>query len=274
MSNCIICGGLTRYFFSKEYTTEPYASFMHKLGTVEYRQCQHCGFVLSATHAQANHHDWQELNALHHNYVETHFGCDNIPNQPPYLEQASMLALLKGHGLISMQSGVDFAGGYGRLSGILHQYFALELPVYDPFVQNKNGQVNYLEHLAPHGMDLVVNSAMFEHIRCREDLDQINRVVADSGALVLHTVICENIPNDPHWFYLDPPVHSAFHTNKSMSVLMEQWGYVASIYSVKAKSWCLLKQDLDDGERAIAKINEELQQPFFIYKKGFVDYWK
>jgi hypothetical protein len=218
MSNCIICHGRTAFYFKKHYTTEPYASFMQQLGAVEYVKCENCGFVLSQTHSNASPHDWEELNLLHHNFVENSFGCNNIPNQPPYIEQASLLALLKGNGLVSMKHCVDYAGGYGRLSGILQKYFALELPVYDPFVQNKNSKVNYVDKVDPASMDLVVNSAMFEHVRCRQDLEQINQVVADIGTLFLHTVICENIPKDPDWFYLDPPVHSAFHTNGAMGL--------------------------------------------------------
>ena len=64
---------------------------------------------------------------------------------------------------------------------------------------------------------------MFEHITCRNDLEKINKSVAEEGCLILHTVICERIPNDCDWFYLDPPVHCAFFTNKSMDILMQQW---------------------------------------------------
>jgi hypothetical protein len=72
-------------------------------------------------------------------------------------------------------------------------------------------------------------------------------------------------------------VHTAFHTNKSMSILMEQWGYAASIYSPQAKSWFLFKNDspvLQNLESTINSINRELQTKYFYYKNGFVDYWK
>ena len=41
---------------------------------------------------------------------------------------------------------------------------------------------------------LVINSAMFEHVRKREELERINDLVAKSGILMIHTVVCENIP--------------------------------------------------------------------------------
>lgn len=124
---------------------------------------------------------------------------------------------------------------------------------------------------------LVINSAMFEHIRERFDLDAVDKLVSDAGVLMLHTVVCENVPADPNWFYLVPMVHTAFHTNKSMSVLMDQWGYRSSIYCPSAKSWFLFKSGapgVDELEGAVDLINQELKMKFFFYSKGFMDYWK
>jgi hypothetical protein len=124
---------------------------------------------------------------------------------------------------------------------------------------------------------LVINSAMFEHILERKHLDEVNDLVDFDGTLMLHTLVCEKVPTDPNWFYIKPIVHTAFHTNKSMEILMKQWNYVASIYSPQAKSWFLFKKDspfIYDLEHTIEKINRELQKKYFYYKNGFVDYWK
>jgi hypothetical protein len=93
------------------------------------------------------------------------------------------------------------------------------------------------------------------------------------SVLIIHTVICGNIPMDSNWFYIDPPVHAAFHTNKSMSILMEQWGYKASVYCLSAKSWVLFKEPKGVKEK-VCNINKELQTQYLVYKDGFVDYWK
>jgi hypothetical protein len=90
----------------------------------------------------------------------------------------------------------------------------------------------------------------------------------------LHTVICENIPYDENWFYLEHPVHCAFHTNKSMNILMKQWGFVSSIYSPQAKFWVLFKEEPKDLDVKISYVNTLFQHEILIYKKGFVDYWK
>ena len=118
---------------------------------------------------------------------------------------------------------------------------------------------------------------MFEHVLDRESLDKINKLVGDKGVLMLHTLVCESVPKDPNWFYMNPMVHTAFHTNKSMGILMEQWGYSASLYSPQAKSWFLFKREspmLGDLDEISKKINNELQVKYFYHKNGFVDFWK
>ena len=121
---------------------------------------------------------------------------------------------------------------------------------------------------------MVLNSALFEHLFTRDSFDEINNLVSGNGFMIIHTVICENIPQNENWFYMDPPVHCAFHTNKSMSILMSQWNYEASIYCSSAKSWILIKKAKSSIEEKIESLNRELQTEYFIYKKGFVDYWK
>jgi hypothetical protein len=87
-------------------------------------------------------------------------------------------------------------------------------------------------------------------------------------------VVCENIPDDPNWFYFKPPVHSAFHTNKSMGILMEQWNYMSSLYCPSAKTWILFKKEPIDLYGFMDRINRDFQTDYLYYKKGFVDYWK
>ena len=105
-------------------------------------------------------------------------------------------------------------------------------------------------------------------------MENLNRLVDDDGVLILHTVVCERIPKNSEWFYLRPPVHCAFHTNKSMEQLMQQWNYQSSIYCPSSKCWLLFKKDSDDIIKKIKKVNTEFETHYFVYKKGFVDYWK
>lgn len=269
---CIICNSDSHYYFSKQYTEPPFDEFMRDIGKVDYYKCQRCGFVLSKTHSELDESRWSELNISFHKYHEKSEHYRSI-NQPPYAEQALMISILGKNGIIDTDSMIDYAAGYGRLSLLLSKYFGLSLSLYDPYVQT-NDSSRYVNRKDLKTYKTVINSAMFEHVLNRNDLDQINVIVAPKGCLIIHTVICENIPRDPDWFYFQPPVHTAFHTNMSMEILMKQWGYNVSIYSPKSKSWILLHEDIDNVERKITRINEELQDNWFYCKNGFVDYWK
>lgn len=266
---CIICGESADFYFSKSYSTTPFKDLLPE--EVHYYKCLNCGFVLSKTHADFDKEKWTALNESFHHWIEQPEN-DLEGNQPPYAEQAMMLSLLGKNDIIKTDNMLDYAAGYGSLSRIADKYFGIKLPIYDPFVQSHDARYVATEDLQTYSA--VINSAMFEHITSREDLEGLNKLVAADGCLIIHTVICENVPKDANWFYLYPPVHTAFHTNKSMEILMKQWGYESSIYSPISKCWILLKNPIEAVEEKIVALNRELQTSWFIAKDEFVDYWK
>lgn len=245
---------------------------MREIGPVDYYKCENCGFVLSKTHLQLDENKWNNLNSEFHHYIENSDNEKGI-NQPPYAEQAMMLSFLGRNGIVRTDSMLDYAAGYGTLSKILSKYHDIELPIFDPYVHADNSG-RYIDKTELKTYKTVINSAMFEHVLRREDLDRVNDIVDDDGSLIIHSVVCENVPNDPNWFYLCPPVHTAFHTNKSMGILMNQWGYKSSIYCPQAKCWVLSRMRFKDIEESVSLINKELQTKWFHCKDGFVDYWK
>jgi len=269
--NCIICNHPMKYFFSKSYDGTPYQELMTKIGDVDYYKCEHCGLVLSKTHGDLSHAEWVMLNNQFHHLLEN---TTSSINQPPYIHQAMMLNVLSKNNIVDMNSCIDYAGGYGTLSRVLAKYSDLHLPVYDPYVRDEK----FSEYVDKEDLTVyktVVNSALFEHLLNRQSFDEINSLVSnDEGAMVIHTVICENIPKNPDWFYLDPPVHTTFHTNKSMEFLMKEWGYKSSIYCLSAKSWVLLKVAAEEVKEKVIQVNDELQEEYLILREGFVDYWK
>ncbi len=269
---CIICGGVCEFYFSKTYVEPPFSEYMKDIGTISYFRCTGCGFCFSKTHREISKSQWSELNRKFHHYLEQ--DGDAKINQPPYGEQALMFALLMKNGLIQSDSVLDYAAGYGTLRSVLKKYFDIDIFVYDPYVSSPNADGLTFAPLADKSFNTVINSAMFEHVLHREDLDIVNALVAEQGCLVIHTVVCEKIPCDPSWFYLRPPVHTAFHTNRSMGILMAQWGYQSSIYCPQAKCWVLFKRPYRDIQHAVAGINKELQSTWFHGKDGFLDYWK
>jgi len=272
---CIICASPTTYYFSKTYTEKPFDLFMKDIGPVDYHKCGACGFVLSKTHRDLSKSRWEKLNHDLHHYNEDPTTAKSF-NQPPYAEQALMLAILNANKIIDMSRALDYAAGYGSLAKILDKYFGIRLPIFDRYVTaiEMSGDDRYVAEPDLGTYKTVINSAMFEHVLSRDHLDEVNALVDSNGVLVLHTLVCENIPKDPNWFYLAPPVHTAFHTNRSMQILMEQWGYAASLYAPHSKCWVLLKKEPINLAQKIAMLNAELQTQWFVYKKGFVDYWK
>jgi hypothetical protein len=269
---CLVCSSNCELYFSKTYTERPIDGFMRDIGPVDYHKCTHCGFVLSETHRNLGEREWSELNHRFHHYIEDPESSNAI-NQPPYAEQAMMLKMLGKTGLINTDTMLDYAAGYGTLSGILCKYFNLEMPIFDPYIKDE-GSSRYVAREDLGTYKTVINSAMFEHVLERAHLDELFNLVDSDGCLIIHTVVCENVPKDPEWFYLRPPVHTAFHTNKSMNILMEQWGFKSSIYSPPAKSWVLLTEEVAAVEGQVAALNEELQAKWFYSKAGFMDYWK
>ena len=272
---CMICHSKTSYFFSKKYQSFPDSPFKDRL-KVDYWKCKNCGFVFSKTHQEMTLDQWQELNFSAHHYFENHLEGQAI-NQPPYADQALALSLLARNGIVDVKGALDYAAGYGTFSRLLSKYFDIGINIFDSYVRSESEGLKYVaeEDLAKY--KLVINSAMFEHVLSRSDLDRVDNLVTDDGVLMIHSVICERIPKDSNWFYLAPIVHTAFHTNKSMAILMEQWGYAASIYSPQAKSWFLFKANcsqLNGLEKMAGGINKEIQTKYFYFKPGFVDYWK
>lgn len=270
--NCLICDSPMEYYFSKSYAETPFAELMRDIGVVELHRCPRCGFVGSKTHQSLADGPWNRLNAGFHHALEANPEAFEI-NQPPYAEQALMLSLLVKNGLIEPTGLLDFAAGYGTLSRILARYFHIEMAIHDPYV-NAGDTSRYVHAPQPGAYSTVLNSAMFEHVRTRRDLDAVNALVADNGVLIIHTVVCERVPKDPEWFYLRPPVHIAFHTNNSMKLLMQQWGYRASLYCPKAKCWVLLREPFHVIGRLAEAVNKELQSTWLLGKDGFTDYWK
>lgn len=273
---CLICKAEAEFFFSKRYNEEPFKSFMEEIGEVQYYKCPNCGFTMSKTHYEMDTQQWEKLNLDYHTYSEKKKSKSQKRgelNPPPYLDQAVLLKTLSTNNIIDTESILDFAGGHGTLSKIVDKYFNISLPIYDPYMNEENGRT-YISKEDLKVYKSVINSALFEHITSREDLEEINQLVDQNGCMIIHSVIAENIPNDVNWFYIKIPVHCTFHTNRSMEILMEQWGYKCSLYCPISKCWILFKLKPENIKEKIEAINKEFQAEYLIYKDGFVDFWK
>lgn len=185
--------------------------------------------------------------------------------------QATVIADLFALGLIPKNlPWIDFAAGGGQLSSALRAKSDAVLLNFDRYMQSP--PPNPIGEPAPGNFDLVVTTSVFEHLRTRDELDSVNALVSQSGVMALHTLVREEIPRDPDWFYL-LPVHCSFFSNKSMSTLFNQWGYKSSIYNLDSRLWLFFKRPAIDLTPVIEYANSRGVHRY-ILSDGFEAYWK
>lgn len=260
---CMVCSRNMEFYFAKRFDSDG-------LGEAEYYRCPRCGFSASKTHLEMPEADWVRLNTGWHD--ANNLRQDNPWNRSQrHFNQALMIALMHRHGLIPGGKWLDYASGQGGLSRQLHAHFGLELESFDKFVQPTSFPIS-ASQLVERSYSLVTNTAMFEHARDRQTLDEIEAYVGQGGCLGLHTLVRGEIPADPEWMYL-LPVHCAFFTNSSMAILMQQWGYSCSVYNEHAKMWIWFKSDPRAIEDKTAELNRSMGWAYLHFKAGFMDFW-
>lgn len=217
---------------------------------------------------------WAEIN---HEYHARYQGTDTNIDDPNWIPRLNAQASLIKHslkiGLLNnSRPWLDYACGDGKLSEMLSRLGDIHLAKYDEYMAGATGYLNAKE-LTPQKFGLVITTSVFEHLSKREHLNAIDALVAEDGVLGLHTLVRECIPLEPSWFYL-LPVHCAFHTNRSMQILMSQWGYTCSVYNVESRLWFLFRGNDSTIEQISTANNNHSNSPYLLFKNGFVDYWK
>ncbi len=263
---CIICSGRMEFYFSKDFDA-------FGLGKVDYWRCRDCGFSMSRTHAEMTRAEWESLNRQYHS---TYQAKDSNADDPRWTErlqsQATVLADAVQVGLLNGDGRwLDYACGDGKLSELLRSD-GITLEKYDRYMSRQEGYLRD-DEITARGFDFVITTSVFEHFTKREEFDSVESLVSANGVLGLHTLVREDIPCDSSWFYL-LPVHCAFHTNRSMALLLEQWGYASSVYNVDSRLWLLFKKPASDMRHRVDAANRRVRKPTYILKDGFVDYWK
>jgi hypothetical protein len=248
--DCMICDSLSKYAFSKEFS-------QFGLRKVDYWTCTACGFTISKTHKEMSKEQWETLNRECHAIYQ---GSDNNLSDPRWLERlnAQTASIQKAHsvGLLpDERAWLDYACGDGKLSTLLKATYGLDLLNFDSYMKNSP---DYLD-----ADDFVITTSVFEHLTERRHFNAIESLVSTTGVMGIHTLVRETIPTDPEWFYLQA-THCAFHTNRSMQILFDQWGYRHSAYHVESRLWLWFKTKIE--------LNTNCED--FIYSDKFVDYWK
>jgi len=216
--------------------------------------------------------EWVDLNYRCHADYQ---GQDTPPDRDPrWIERLHDEAVCV-HGL--WQAGVlphklpwvDFGCGDGKLADQLGRR-GVPVLKFDRYM----GDDSYLteEQLAATRYEVVLNTAVFEHLRRRPQLDEIAGLIAPGGVFALHVLVREEIPPDPDWFYLHA-AHCSFFTNRSMQILFDQWGFYSSLYHVESRLWFWFRQEPEPLQRFLDR-PERFVRGEICYKKGFADYWK
>ncbi len=263
---CEICRGACRFDFTKRFDS-------FDLTDVEYWRCEDCGFVLSRTHAEMSPEAWTELNQRCH---ETYQGHDENRLDPRWktrmAAQARVVSELSNAGLLDPQGPwLDFGCGDGSLSDLLAADYGLSLSRYDKYMARDDAYLRD-EDLQPAAFDFVFTSAVFEHFTRRAQWDAVEALVSPQGAFGVCTLVAEHVPNDPDWFYLEPP-HCAFFSNAAMDRLFRDWGYRCSIYNLAARLWIWFRSNPGAVAAKVDQLNGAGLGPY-LFQEGFLDYWK
>ncbi len=265
--NCVICNSPTKPFLSKNF-------IQFDLGKIDYVKCVNCGFVISKTHYEMTDAEWENLNQK---WVSLYQGSDFNPEDPRWMErlnnQANIIGDIAELGLLPAGDWLDYGAGDGKLADALKQRFNLDFNKYE----HSSNRKDYLsdEGLRPGRFSFLLNTSVMEHLRSRAALDGLFDLMSKNGVMGIHTLVMENIPHDTEWFYL-LSVHCSFYTNMAMQILFEQKGYTCSIYNVASRLWFWFKQPAEAIKPAIEQANKRNKGEFYhyIFKEGFVDYWK
>lgn len=266
--SCLVCGGASSTFMQKHFE-------QFNLGRVDYDRCGHCGFVFSRTHYEMTDEQWENLN---NQWVSLYQGTDENPEDPRWMErlaaQSAIIGDVANLGLLPKGRWLDYGAGDGKLANSLTKDYGLAIEKYE---HSSNPAQGYLraDALKAKVFSMVMHTAVMEHLRFRKQLDGIFDLVSDDGAMILHTLVAEHVPQNPYWFYL-LSVHCSFFTNRSMQILFEQKGYRCSVYNVASRLWVWFKQPASVIRPTIEKANAQTRDPMYqyIFAEKFVDYWK
>lgn len=243
---CPVCGAPLAPAFAKDFSWED-------LGRVDYDRCTACGFTRSRTHAEMDDVRWTRLNAAFHEQRDAAAGRSTPARWRERADGyvAAIRAAREAGALSTARPWLDYGAGGGHLTELIEAATGQEILRYEPFCPGSGGTWVDAAELRPGSCDLVVNTAMFEHVRDRETLDHVAGLVSPDGALALHTVIVDRVPDDPEWFYL-LPVHCAFFTNAAMRRLCADWGFHSSAFYRPGKMWLLFRRKFDQLPPALS----------------------
>jgi hypothetical protein len=262
---CFACGASTIL-----HTIKPWHG-QFGLEDVLLSRCTRCGLVQSETHYAMSDAEWERLNIECHALYQ---GTDDNPTDPRWLErmtaQRDLLKIIDEAGIAPAgKPWLDWGAGDAKLSEML-ETVGVELNSYDAYMSG--GRHLATSDLAERAFGLVISTSVFEHVRSIEALDAMEKLVAEDGIFAIHTLIAEEVPADPDWFYYQAP-HVTFFTNAAMELMLERWGYRSSVYHLPSKLWLCFRAPEARAREVADILNEATGSRDAHPGSGFVGYW-
>ncbi len=221
------------------------------------------------------------LNRIQHSYIDS--GVDE--GDPKWLQrttnQADMFAELFLEDIFTEKMKcVDYACGAGKISEIFNMKVMKSRPnlinqimKYEKYTNFANNPSYLSEEIMESGsFDLVTSSSVFEHLVGKQQVDNVLRLLKDNGTFCVQTLICEEVPCDPDWFYLQP-VHCTLWTNRAMALFFKQCGFVGCAYNLKAQMW-LMFRDRELFTRVKNRYDGNNYKDIWFFDERFIDFYK
>ena len=234
--------------------------------------------VVSKTLYEMSHEEWSAFNySAHKDYFSGVIKHEEL--DPKWLKrldlQANLFAeLLEFEVLRYNWRTIDYGAGDGKLADRINtKQGKIWLKKFDEYM--KPLDENYLspEEVVKEGFDFLVSSSVFEHLLGnRGDVEKVIGLVKPNGIMALHTLICEEVPQDSEWYYLLPvPVHCTLWTNKAMKIIYEKSEFIGCSYNVEGQMWIFFR-NFEAWNKL--KTCENKLSGTWILSENFVDYWK
>lgn len=272
-------------FICKNAEMKPY--FVKNMGgdrllsNHQFIRCPACGLVVNQTIYEMTEDEWMILNDGHKDYQ----GTNENPVDPDWIRrlhaQADVIAGLARCGIVSTDcKAIDYGCGDGKLSEYINDSYRKQtgevlnsylVGKYDKYMCPEGADDYYSDNkVVPEAFDLVVSCSVFEHLKGMRDVENILSLVKEDGILATHVLVCEEVPQDPDWFYL-LLTHCTIWTNKAMSKLYELNGYKGCAYHVESRMWFFFK-DIEKY-KLLQEIKGDISGTWVLSDR-FVEYWK
>jgi len=248
----------------------------------EFVRCSNCGLVIDKTIYQMTADELaKHIIKVHSEYQ----GTDEFEYDSRWLTrlntQATVIAQMFKENVFGNDMRIaDWGCGDGKLS----EYFSRKWQEIKNAQKNSPQILKYDKYMRPEGddtylsdnemidgtFDAIITCSVFEHLIGKDDVDNILKLLNDTGVFCLHTLICEEVPHDPNWFYLAPD-HVTIWTNNAMKYLFEEYGFVGCAYNAEAQMWFLFKSK---AQFNMLREKKAKIRGTWAISDDFVDYWK